>query len=87
MAKRKHWHVNVFMPGCLNDHSEGPFRRKDTAFSAAAALARGYREDGFIVRGAYGRYEVAPRGGTYGLWIIKAEECDEPYEACEEAMV
>lgn len=81
---RKHYHVNTFRPGCLNDSSEGPYTNKRDAMKACTALVRSLRDCGMVVnRTEPGRYE-AFWDDSYGGFIVKVEDCDQPITDCED---
>jgi hypothetical protein len=80
---RKHYHVNTFLPGCLNDGSIGPFTSKKDAVSCASQEASEVAE-AYNGRksGSNGRYEVE-YGADFGcVVIISVEECDATMASC-----
>lgn len=75
---RRHYHVNTFVPGCLNDDTEGPYTNRRIAEQAATDLARGYRNYGYHVEGnQLSGYTTYTELGYIGYRIV-VEDCAEP---------
>ena len=82
---RKHYHVNTFQPGCLNDGSEGPFTSKREAMKAAKAIAddiRSYDHNRVTGNATHGYTWHSVTGGIIARIVV--EECDNP-ECFEES--
>ncbi len=75
---RRHYHVNTFLPGCLNDGSEGPFTNLRDALAEATSLARSWRDNGYRVTGnQLSGYTTHTELGYIGYRIV-VEDCTEP---------
>lgn len=76
---RKHYHVNTFLPGCLNDDSDGPYTSRRDAECAAVWLANDYREQGWTVTGnaKKGGYWARRTPDSISGYRIAVEDCTE----------
>ena len=74
-----HYHVVQFINGCLNDYDSGPIDTLDDARELLKSLIDGDRDNALsVVEAGTDRYIVK------GVYILKIEECNEPFSVCYE---
>ena len=76
-----HYHVEAFMPGCLNDYDSGPC----TTLKEAKEIATWYRSDtlgNWIHTGPVAKDQKDRWEQKRGLYILAIVTCDKPIQEC-----